>query len=219
MGYDATTSERATTALARAPRVEGRPGRPPRRDVNGTATRERLLAAAAASCVEYGFDGATLSDIAGRAEVSAPAIYNHFASKAELMVAAAQLALAELGRRSTPTPRGVVTTYLSDEFATTRRFVLELHLASHRQPELAAMLGAWHAERAAQLADEWAGGPNTTRQARVATMFALLLGLCQIDSLSALGVSPDDVRRQAHQMVDVLFPNPDRSRTRTHRAP
>lgn len=209
MGYDATKSERSRAALAQAPRAEGRPGRPPRRDVNGTATRERLLAAAAASCVEHGFDGATLSDIAARAQVSAPAIYNHFASKAELMVAAAQLALAELGSRSAPTPRGVVTTYLTDEFATTRRFLLELHLASHRNPELAAMLGAWQAERAAQLAVQWLGGPEATHQARVATLFALLLGLCQIDSLSALDVSPGDVRRQAHAMVDVLFPNPN----------
>ncbi len=188
-----------------------RPGRPPRRDVNGTATRERLLAAAAASCVDHGFDGATLNDFAGRAEVSGPAVYNHFANKAELMVAAAQVALAELGSRSTTTPRGVVDTYLSDEFAATRRFVVELHLASHRHPELARLLGAWHAERAAQLAGEWTGGPAATRQARIATLFALLLGLCQVDTLTALGVPSGDLRRQAHRMVDVLFPDEEGS--------
>ena len=182
-------------------------GRPPRRDVHGTATRERLLAAAAASCVELGFDGATLNDIARRAEVSGPAIYNHFSNKAELMVAAAQLALAGLAPRSTPSPREVVSTYLSDEFATTRRFVLELHLASHRHPDLARLLGAWHAARAAQLATEWTGGPDATRPARVATLFAFLLGLCQIDALRGLHVATDDVRHQAHRMVDVLFPD------------
>jgi AcrR family transcriptional regulator len=174
--------------------------------VHGTATRERLLAAAAASCVELGFDGATLNDIARRAEVSGPAIYNHFANKAELMVAAAQLALAGLSPRATPTPHEVVSTYLSDEFATTRRFVLELHLASHRHPDLARLLGAWHAARAAQLAAEWTSGPAATRTARVATLFAFLLGLCQIDALRGLDVPTDDVRQQAHQMVDVLFP-------------
>lgn len=190
--------------------TRARPGRPPRRDLHGTATRERLLAAAAASCVEHGFDGATLNDIAGRAEVSGPAIYNHFASKVELMVAAAQLALTELGSRSAPTPRGVVNTYLSDEFAATRRFVVELHLASHRHPELAQMLGAWHTQRASELAAEWVAGPAATRQARIATLFAFLLGLCQIDSLSALGVSTGEVRRQAHRMVEVLFPDGQR---------
>ena len=199
MGESSTT---VVGSVAPTPR-----GRPPRRDVHGTATRERLLAAAAASCVELGFDGATLNDIARRAEVSGPAIYNHFANKAELMVAAAQLALAGLSPRATPTPREVVTTYLSDEFAMTRRFVLELHLASHRHPDLAQLLGAWHAARAAQLAAEWTGGDDDSRQARVATLFAFLLGLCQIEALRGLDVPADDVRHQAHQMVDVLFPD------------
>jgi AcrR family transcriptional regulator len=190
--------------------TDARRGRPPRRDINGIATRERLLVAAAASCVEHGFDGVTLNDIAGRAEVSGPAIYNHFASKVELMVAAAQLALRKLGRESTPTtPRSVVDTYLSDEFATTRRFLVELHLASYRHPELAQLLGAWQAERAAQLAVEWTSGPAATRPERTTALFAFLLGLCQIDSLSGLGVAPRDVRRQAHAMVDVLFPSPE----------
>jgi hypothetical protein len=41
----------------------------------------------------------------------------------------------------------------------------------------------------------------------VATLFAFLLGLCQIDALRGLHVATDDVRHQAHRMVDVLFPD------------
>ena len=80
-------------------------GRPPKVDDAGVATRERLLAAAAASCVANGFDGATLGDIARRADVSAPAIYNHFGGKVELMMAAGRYALSRLS----PTERGVGT--------------------------------------------------------------------------------------------------------------
>jgi AcrR family transcriptional regulator len=166
------------------------------------------LAAAAESCVDNGFDGATLGDIARRADVSGPAIYNHFTSKVELMVAAAHLALHELrpapGR--SPDARAVVRAYLADEFASTRGFLAELHLASHRHPQLAELLGAWHAEQAAL----WVDGPAATRQARVAALFAFLLGLCQLESLSALGVAADDVRQQAEAMVDVLFPKKEK---------
>ena len=82
-----------------------------------------------------------------------------------------------------------------------------MHLASYRHPELAHLLGVWQAERAAQLAVEWDAGPAATRHERFAALFALLLGLCQIDSLSGLGIMPREVRRQAHAMVDVLFPS------------
>jgi AcrR family transcriptional regulator len=184
--------------------AEPRVGRPPRRDVHGTATRERLLAAAVHSCVEHGFDGATLNDIAARADVSAPAIYNHFASKVQLMVAAAQSLLADLrpvpGR--IPSAKALVRAYLADDFASTRRFLVELHLASHRYPELADLLGAWHTEQAAL--SSGSGAP--ARPVQVATLFTFLLGLCHIESLSALGVAADEVRLQAEAMVSVLFP-------------
>ena len=45
----------------------GRIGRPPKIDEHGTPTRERLLRAAVEACVEFGYDGATLADIARRA--------------------------------------------------------------------------------------------------------------------------------------------------------
>ena len=43
--------------------------------------------AAVASCVEHGFEGATVNDIAARADVSGPAIYKHFGGKVELHLA------------------------------------------------------------------------------------------------------------------------------------
>ena len=43
-------------------------GRPPKIDEHGTPTRERLLRSAVDACVEFGYDGATLADLARRAQ-------------------------------------------------------------------------------------------------------------------------------------------------------
>ena len=39
-------------------------GRPPKVDEHGTPTSERLLSAAIDACVDYGYEGVTLSEIA-----------------------------------------------------------------------------------------------------------------------------------------------------------
>src|ERR1700685_327881 len=53
-----------------------------------TETRKRLLAAAADVFAERGYDGTRVADIAAAAGVSNGALYAHFGSKAELLVAA-----------------------------------------------------------------------------------------------------------------------------------
>ncbi|GAA4082487.1 TetR/AcrR family transcriptional regulator [Nonomuraea soli] len=56
--------------------------------VTAAETRERLLQAAAEVFAERGYDGTRVADIAAAAGVSNGALYSHFGSKAELMVAA-----------------------------------------------------------------------------------------------------------------------------------
>jgi AcrR family transcriptional regulator len=56
--------------------------------VTATETRERLLRAAADVFAERGYDGTRVADIAATAGVSNGALYAHFGSKAELLVAA-----------------------------------------------------------------------------------------------------------------------------------
>jgi len=56
--------------------------------VTATQTRERLLRAAADVFAERGYDGTRVADIAAAAGVSNGALYAHFASKADLLVAA-----------------------------------------------------------------------------------------------------------------------------------
>ncbi len=63
--------------------------------VAAAQTKERLLRAAADAFAERGYDGTRVADIAAAAGVSNGAMYAHFGSKAELLVAA----LAVHGRR------------------------------------------------------------------------------------------------------------------------
>ncbi|GAA4586494.1 hypothetical protein GCM10023194_32810 [Planotetraspora phitsanulokensis] len=56
--------------------------------VTAAETRERLLRAAADVFAERGYDGTRVADIAATAGVSNGALYAHFGSKAELLVAA-----------------------------------------------------------------------------------------------------------------------------------
>ncbi|TMR90492.1 TetR/AcrR family transcriptional regulator [Nonomuraea basaltis] len=56
--------------------------------VTAAETRERLLTAAAEVFAERGYDGTRVADIAAAAGVSNGALYAHFGSKADLIVAA-----------------------------------------------------------------------------------------------------------------------------------
>jgi AcrR family transcriptional regulator len=56
--------------------------------VTASETRERLLRAAADAFAQRGYDGTRVADIAASAGVSNGALYAHFGSKAELLVAA-----------------------------------------------------------------------------------------------------------------------------------
>ncbi len=66
--------------------------RPPRRTQaeRRATTRQALLDAAVASLVDAGYAGATTTEICRRAGVSQGALFKHFATKAELVAAAAE---------------------------------------------------------------------------------------------------------------------------------
>lgn len=52
----------------------------------GLATRERLLQAAEHLFTRFGYDGTSMSDIAGRARVSVGTLYHHFADKHSMLL-------------------------------------------------------------------------------------------------------------------------------------
>lgn len=177
-------------------------GRP--RKTDDVATRDRLLDAAAAECIQVGFDAVTLAAVARRADVTPAAVYNHFAGKADLLYAAGRLAIERLHARAAPSrdPRlaahEIAEAYLQPSFRDGRRLILELHLAGARHPELAAHLADWQREFAAVGADDANG------RARVKALFLLLLGLCHLDDLDGVEVPNDDVRKHVAHLVDAL---------------
>ncbi|MEM9134837.1 MAG: helix-turn-helix domain-containing protein [Actinomycetota bacterium] len=178
-------------------------GRPPKTDADGVPTRERLLKAAVEACIEHGFDHLTLADVAKRADVSTPAIYNHFANKDELLVEACRAELYRgAGRRGPRTAdlRGMAEAYLSPEFAAARRLQLELHLASGTNPALAQLLGEWHRDRALEWVEDGFG-----TLADVKAAYLLLLGLAQLEAVGSLDVDRDELAASVDRMVAGLL--------------
>lgn len=181
----------------------GRIGRPPKTDEHGTPTRERLLRAAVEACVEFGYDGATLADIARRAGVSTPAVYSHFSGKAALLVEASKHELDAIATTRLPGEQGVreiARHWLQPEFAATRILVAELHCAAIRQPEVAELLGHWQRENAARL-KRLAG----LSAGQVRMYYLLLVGLSYADQVDSLDVARDDFERQIGALIDVWF--------------
>lgn len=78
---------------------------------------------------------------------------------------------------------GAVRRFLAPEFASTRRLLLELHGAGQRHPDMAQLLGSWHAERAGDL--EATGMTAVGVQA----LYLTLLGCCQLEAVVPAAVS------------------------------
>lgn len=66
-------------------------------DPAGTSTRERILDVALDLFTDQGFDGTSMREIAERLHISKPAIYYHFASKEEILMAL-HMRLHEFGK-------------------------------------------------------------------------------------------------------------------------
>ena len=124
------------------------------------STRERLLRAAADEFAERGFDGTRVADIATAAGVSNGALYAHFGSKAELLLAALRAhgpsVLAEL--LAADPDRSITETLLLIGRGLTRRpgvsgnLIVEALVAARRDEEMARLMRGDTADRVGWLA-------------------------------------------------------------------
>jgi AcrR family transcriptional regulator len=148
-------------------------------------------------CVECGYEAATLTEIARRADVSTPAIYNHFDGKPDLMVAASRRALERIRSDNTSGDRTVLATV--DEWSrastTTLTLILELHMAAARHADVAALLHDWHRDNAAVQAER-----DDMTLAQVKVLYLLLMGLAHTDQIG-LDVSDAAVRAEIDRLV------------------
>jgi len=92
------TQAEAAAAAASAPARDDQPSRDqPGGDQDGASTRERILDVALDLFTDQGFDGTSMREIAERLHISKPAIYYHFASKEEILMAL-HMRLHEFGK-------------------------------------------------------------------------------------------------------------------------
>lgn len=183
-----------TDAVA-APRL----GRPPKVDEHGTPTRERLQRAAVGVCVEFGYDGATLAEIARRADVSTPAVYSHFPGKAALLVEASKHELAKLDTGLLPGTAGlreIAKIWLQPDFADTRILLAELHSAANRQPDVAELLRDWQTANSEGLRSR---GLTT---AQITTFYLLLMGVSHLDTANGLSADIAAVEGEIDHLID-----------------
>jgi AcrR family transcriptional regulator len=129
--------------------------------VTAAETRERLLRSAADAFARRGYDGTRVADIAAAAGVSNGALYAHFASKADLLVAALRThgrqLLAELF--AAEPDRSVTELLLVIGRSLPRRqdpcgnLVIEGLAAARRDEDVARPMRDYVGERAAWIAD------------------------------------------------------------------
>ena len=179
---------------------QSRIGRPSKVDRHGTPTRERLLGAAADATVEFGYEGATLADIARRADVSTPAIYSHFSGKAELLVEACKRELDIISNgqlRQADGLREVARRWIQPEFRRSRVIVAEIHCAAIRQPEVAALLGSWQ-----QRISEAMQAATGLTMSQSKQYFLLLIGLSHVDEVHGIDVAPDETESEVMAVLE-----------------
>jgi TetR/AcrR family transcriptional regulator, cholesterol catabolism regulator len=93
MGAKLTQKQVEIVAVARAERLKiiesGLPmGDPPQPERKGETTKHRILDTAITLFAERGFEACTMRDIASAVGIKAPAIYNHYSSKEDVLAAA-----------------------------------------------------------------------------------------------------------------------------------
>jgi AcrR family transcriptional regulator len=156
--------------------------------VTAAETRERLLRAAADEFARRGYDGTRVADIAAAARVSNGALYAHFCSKAELLVAAlrthgrqllAELFAAEPDRSITELLL-IIGRSLPERSDSCGNLVVEGLAAARRDEDVARPMRDYVGERADWLADlirvaQADGDIDVTLSPAVLAHFCLLL--------------------------------------------
>lgn len=168
-------------------------------------TEQRLLIAAAEACIEHGFEGTTLSDIARRVGIRVPSIYNYYPTKSALLVAAARRAFEDrFGALATDerSPAETIAFMMSPALRDSRRLAIEIHSAATRHPDIAELLEAWHSDTVRAFRP-FVNGPNA--DARLKAFFVLMLGTCHIDEFDNLAGANRIVRDHLTDMAAALF--------------
>jgi AcrR family transcriptional regulator len=166
--------------------------------VAAAETRERLLRAAADVFAGRGYDGARVADIAAAAGVSNGALYAHFASKAELLVAALRThgprLLAEALAADPGRPVGDLLLYVGRRLPRRRGpsgyLIVEALAAARRDEDVARLMRDYVGERADSIA-ALVGGAQAAGEIDPALSPAAIAHFCLLLSMGSALVTPD----------------------------
>lgn len=174
------------------------------------------MAAAIDLFTAHGFDATSTQAIAAASNITVAAIYRHFPSKADLLVAVARHALqTTLGETISDTPPStagqiadIVLAYTAPERAFTRRVVVELTHAAAQHPDVAASLHTFHRDAREHIADALrAGQRDGSLSADLDPILAardillLIMGICNIDTLDPDALADESWRRGLRRTV------------------
>ena len=166
--------------------------------VTATDTRERLLSAAADAFARRGYDGTRVADIAAAAGVSNGALYAHFGSKADLMVAALRRhgprLLAELLAADPERPIAELLLAIGRMLPRRRdacgHLIVEALVAARRDEDVARPMRDYTGERAAWLADLVRNAQSGGELDRAVSPDALA-HFCLLLSMGSALITPD----------------------------
>lgn len=183
-----------------------------RAGVSAEETRGLLLDAAMEVLLEHGYAGTRVSEIARKAGVTSGAIYNHFASKTELLTAAIEEqspgAIEDLLGSGDPTAVleafGQIGRLLPEGRNVLGPTLLELIATSTRDPEVAAVVGEQFSTKERSAADlvraaQDAGEVDHSIDADALVRFTTMVALGSV-AVNALGLKHVD----DHGWADII---------------
>jgi AcrR family transcriptional regulator len=189
--------------------------------VSAAETKARLLAAAAEVFATQGYAGTRVSDIATAAGVSNSALYAHFDSKAELLVASLQAHGRQrlAGLFDTNPDRSMAELLVELGSGLPRQqdargsLVVQALVAARRDPDVAALMRSHLDERVRWLTDmvqiaqadhEVTGDISPKAVAQFSMLLALGSALAPADLID---VDPDEWSALLHRLVAALAPS------------
>lgn len=192
------------------PEPSRRRGRPPAS--SGAETKERLIECSFELCLEKGFEGVSLADIADRAGVTPNAVYNHFDTKSALILATARRALEEFrvppartGDDAAARARAISLAFLHPGAARSRLVLSELNIAARRNPDIAALVSAWNRSTLTQLRQETGPRSRADDPARAKAFYVLLMGACMLEAFDDLEAPPRRVSQALSDAAAMIF--------------
>jgi len=178
------------------------------------------MQSAARLFAEQGFDATSTQAIAAESGITVAAIYRHFPSKSDLLVAVADEALettfaATIGAADAPTVddiAGIVVAYVAPEREFTRRLVVELATVATRHAEVAVALQRFHVRARDHLAAVLRAGQRAGRiprrldaTATARDVLMMTMGVCHLDALDPSLAEDVAWRRSLRRTVERII--------------